>query len=108
MTAHAQYDRPDRFCEIIDILGDYGIVVKERFFKDTPENGSFWRQITDKGVIIVWSEDRTKVVTGWIANASQAMEIYNSRRLPQYLYNRIMSHQKLVREMEKEKRRKKR
>lgn len=96
MTTHARYDRFDRLSQIIDLFGDLGEVVNEKFFRDTPINGSYWRQITDKGVIIVLSADRRHIVTGWLATVHQVTEIYDGRRLPQYLYNRIQKNKKIV------------
>lgn len=89
-TYHLSDDRLDRVVFIATKIG-YGNVIQEKVYLNT-ERGNYWRQITDTGVLIVRSEDKKTIITMWLANINQATEIYNGRRLPQYLYNRIMKN----------------
>ena len=91
-TFHLSEDRLDRVVFIATEIG-YGNVIKEKLYHDETR-GTFWRQLTDTGVLIVRTEDKNKVITLWLANINQATETYNGARLPQYVYNRILKNRK--------------
>lgn len=94
MSYHLMDDRAKRTEFIIDNIG-FGEVVKEKFYMDE-KNGKYWRQLTDTGILIVLNEEHKIIVTMWIATMKQATDIFDGRRLPNYLYKKVMKNQQYI------------
>lgn len=85
-TKHIIEDRLDRLTLIATTIG-FGQVMKEKQM----EYGI--RQITDTGVLVVRSDDRQTIITLWMANMTQAKEIYGDN-IPVELRRAIKSNRK--------------
>ena len=77
ISYHISEDRLDRACYILTTVG-LGEVVKER-----PCVDEFGRKahkcVTNTGVILVFNEAKTKVITLYIATAKQIAWVYEGR-----------------------------
>ena len=91
ISFHISEDRLDRAVFIATKIG-YGNVVHEKFYV-TEDRGCYWRQVTDTGVLFVLNEDKTRLITLWLAKVNQAVEVFDGAKLPQYLYKKIMKNQ---------------
>lgn len=85
-TGHARFDRAARIRYIVNTIG-VGNVVKEH--KQENYMGEQWACLTDTGVMIIKDLAREKVITMFVATLSQAMKVYQSRRLPNEIYNTV-------------------
>jgi hypothetical protein len=92
-TAHITEARLERVMWIIENIG-YGNVIAERDWVDTNGTNCI-RQLTDTGVIIVLSADRSKVVTMFVATVLQIKAMYHGR-IANWLYKVAIKNEKLL------------
>lgn len=81
LSVHAYTERADRIA-IIDNSVGWGQIIKEVY-----EKGAY-RCLTDTGVILVVDENRTTVVTLYLADRHMLHKMYNGNA-PRYMRNRI-------------------
>lgn len=97
LTAHARFDRADRFEYIIDTIG-FGEPVT-RLSEIDPRNGKpVVYELTSTGVIIV-RDRKNVVITAYIAGIEQATRVWRSssasKNMPSYLYRKIKQNDKI-------------
>ena len=86
ITYHISEDRIDRACYIMSTVG-IGNIVKERPAYD--EKGRLgYKCFTDTGVILILNQDKTLVVTLYIATQQQAVWIYNGKT-PDWVFRTV-------------------
>lgn len=98
VSAHVVYDRMDRMMLIAKYIG-WGEIVLE--VRNPERNNNCINCLTSTGVLIVKGENGT-LVTAYPASLSQVKALYgmyNYDRIPEYLFNRVMKNQKLMRKM---------
>lgn len=93
-TQHMRKDRLQRAEYIIDHLGDFGEVIMEKQWLNK-DNSICYRQLTNKGVIIVLNAEKTKVVTCFIATILQIKQMYFGK-IPNWLYKIATKNELLV------------
>jgi hypothetical protein len=77
ISYHISEDRLDRACYIMQTIG-IGDIIKEQ--KGTDEKGRiYWRCFTNTGVMLIFNEDKTKMVTLYIASQEQVSSIYQGK-----------------------------
>lgn len=81
LSVHAYTERADRIAIIDNKIG-WGQIIKEVY-----EKGAY-RCLTDTGVILVVDENRTTVVTLYLADRHMLHRMYNGNA-PHYMRNRI-------------------
>ena len=74
ISYHISEDRLDRACYIMTTIG-MGEIIKERHGFDAKGRG-FWKCFTDTGVMLIFDEHKTKVVTLYIASQPQVSAMY--------------------------------
>ena len=74
ISYHISEDRLDRACYIMTTIG-MGEVIKETHGVDEHGRG-FWKSFTDTGVMLIFNEDKTRVVTLYIASQPQVSALY--------------------------------
>ena len=74
---HISEDRLDRACYIMQTIG-IGEVIKEQHGIDEKGRG-FWRSFTNTGVMLIMNEQKTQVVTLYIADQKQVSSLYQGK-----------------------------
>lgn len=97
-SKHLTEARMERAMWIIENIG-YGNVIAEREWVDTAGTKCI-RQITDTGVIIVTTPDKTKVVTMFVATVLQAKAMWYGK-IPNWFYKIVIRNEKLLKESQK-------
>lgn len=72
VSAHIIRDRADRLSLIGATVGFGAEVLRECY---SPEKES-WSCFMDSGAMMIWSKDRSKLVTGFIPTKEQVMWVY--------------------------------
>ena len=98
LSQHFINDHPERMIYIGLNIG-YGNVIAEREWVDTADTKCI-RQITDTGVIIVTTPDKTKVVTMFVATVLQAKAMWYGK-IPNWFYKIVIRNEKLLKESQK-------
>lgn len=93
ISYHISEDRLDRACFIMSTIG-IGEVVKTIHGIDEKGRG-YWRSVTDTGVIMVFSEDKTRVITLWIAKFEQVAAIYEGNT-PSWLIKKVKKNRPFI------------
>lgn len=73
LTRHAQEERLERLAYIGATIG-FGKPIKEDRYQS-----QCYQQLTDTGVILIKSEDRTKLITAYIATERKVKAMYHGR-----------------------------
>ena len=77
ISYHISEDRLDRACYIMQTIG-IGDIIKEQRGQD--EKGRvFWRCFTNTGVMLIMNEDKSRVVTLYIAEQKQVSSVYEGK-----------------------------
>lgn len=88
MTYHAQYQRANRMQHIIDQIG-FGQVIREKYMRAGMEAGKYIC-ITDTGITIVKSEDKTKVITFYVTTQRELVAVYGgTKKIPSFLRKKV-------------------
>ena len=74
ISYHISEDRLDRACYIMTTIG-IGEVIKEVHTIDEQGRGA-WKCFTNTGVMLIFNEQRTRVVTLYIASQPQVSAMY--------------------------------
>lgn len=77
ISYHISEDRLDRACYIMQTIG-IGEVIKEQHGIDEKGRG-FWRSFTNTGVMLIMNEQKTQVVTLYIADQKQVSSLYQGK-----------------------------
>lgn len=72
VSSHARFDRADRLALVGATVGFGSEILRERY---NPKKES-WSCFMDTGAMIIWSKDRSKLVTGFIPTKEQVMWVY--------------------------------
>jgi len=72
VSAHIVRDRADRLSLIGATIGFGENVLRERY---SPQKES-WSCFMDSGAMMIWSKDKSKLVTGFIPTKEQVMWVY--------------------------------
>lgn len=72
VSAHIIHDRADRLALVGATVGFGSEVLRERY---NPKKES-WSCFMDSGAMMIWSKDRSKLVTGFIPTKEQVMWVY--------------------------------
>lgn len=95
MTYHCQYERSDRVQHIIKEIG-IGQVVKERYQVRYPHGDSCYHCITDTGVTLIKTEDRSKIITIYVTSYRELVTAYNgTKKIPPYLKKKVQHNEQL-------------
>ena len=87
MSYHCRVERKDRVQHIIDTIG-LGQVVKEQFTRER------YICITDTGVTIIKSADKTKVITMYVTTYRELVSVYGGqKKIPPYLKKKVDRNQ---------------
>ena len=87
MSYHCRVERKDRVQHIIDTIG-LGQVVKEQFARER------YICITDTGVTIIKSADKTKVITMYVTTYRELVSVYGGqKKIPPYLKKKVDRNQ---------------
>lgn len=87
MSYHCRVERKDRVQHIIDTIG-LGQVVKEQFTRER------YICITDTGVTIIKSADKTKVITMYVTTYRELVAVYGGqKKIPPYLKKKVDRNQ---------------
>ena len=74
---HISEDRLDRACYIMQTVG-LGEIIKEQ--RGTDEQGRvYWRCFTNTGVMLIFNEQKTRMVTLYIASQPQVSAMYEGK-----------------------------
>lgn len=77
ISYHISEDRLDRACYIMQTIG-IGDIIKEQHGIDEKGRG-FWRSFTNTGVMLIMNEQKTQVVTLYIADQKQVSSLYQGK-----------------------------
>lgn len=77
ISYHISEDRLDRACYIMQTVG-LGEIIKESHGIDKEGRG-FWRCFTNTGVMLIFNEQKTRVVTLYIASQPQVSAMYEGK-----------------------------
>ena len=80
-SVHAYTERADRIAIVDNKIG-WGQIIKEVYEKGV------YRCLTDTGVVLVVDDNRTTIVTLYLADRHMLHKMYNGNA-PQYMRNRI-------------------
>lgn len=88
MTYHVQYQRANRMKHIIDEIG-IGQVVREKYMRAGMSAGKYIC-ITDTGITLVKSEDKTKLVTMYVTTQHELVMVYGgTKKIPAFLRKKV-------------------
>lgn len=88
MTYHVQYQRANRMKHIIDEIG-IGQVVREKYMQAGMSAGKYIC-ITDTGITLVKSEDKTKLVTMYVTTQHELVMVYGgTKKIPPFLRKKV-------------------
>lgn len=93
ISYHISEDRLDRACYIMSTVG-IGEVVRSIHGVDEKGRG-YWRSVTDTGVIMIFNEQKDRVVTLWIAEFSQVSSIYKGNT-PSWLIKQVKKNRQYI------------
>ncbi len=98
MTYHVQYQRANRVKHIVEEIG-IGQVVREKYMRAGMEPGKYIC-ITDTGITLVKSEDKTKLVTMYVTTQRELVAVFGGpKKIPTYLKKKVDRNQsKFVKE----------
>ena len=98
MTYHVQYQRAERIKHIIEEIG-IGQVVREKYMQAGTSAGKYIC-ITDTGITLVKSEDKTKLVTMYVTTQRELVMVYGgTKKIPAFLKKKVDHNQsKFVKE----------
>lgn len=77
ISYHISEDRLDRACYIMQTIG-IGEIIKEQKGQDQ-QGRVFWRCFTNTGVMLIMNEDKSRVVTLYIAEQKQVSSVYEGK-----------------------------
>lgn len=98
ISYHISEDRLDRACYIMQTIG-LGEIIKEAHGVD--ENGrGYWRCFTDTGVMLIFNEQKTKVVTLYIASQPQVSAIFKGQT-PSWIFKMVRKNAQYAKEQNK-------
>ena len=87
LTKHCEVYRKERVQNIIDYIG-LGQVIKEKFIHNC------YTCITDTGVTIIKSADKTKVITIYVTTYRELVAVYEgTKKIPPYLKKKVDRNQ---------------
>ena len=87
MTYHCGVERANRVQNIINKIG-IGQIVKEKFVRGC------YTCITDTGITIIKTADKTKVVTMYVTTYRELVAIYEgTKKIPPYLKKKVDRNQ---------------
>lgn len=96
VSYHARTERTERLALIGATVGFGTEVLRERY---NPAKES-WSCFMDSGAMLIWSKDRSKLVTGFIPTKEQVMWTYGgsiNKAVTKLLENAIRKYQKALR-----------
>ena len=77
ISYHISEDRLNRACYIMQTVG-LGEIIKEQ--RGTDEQGRvYWRCFTNTGVMLIFNEQKTRMVTLYIASQPQVSAMYEGK-----------------------------
>ena len=91
ISYHISEDRLDRACYIMQTIG-IGEVIKEQHGIDEKGRG-FWRSFTNTGVMLIMNEQKTQVVTLYIADQKQVSSLYQGKT-PSWIFAMVRKNVK--------------
>ena len=98
ISYHISEDRLDRACYIMQTVG-IGEIIKEQRGRD--EKGRvYWRCFTNTGVMLIMNEDKSRVVTLYIAEQKQVSSIYEGNT-PSWVFALVRKNMKYAKEQNK-------
>ena len=87
MTYHCGIERANRVQNIVEKIG-MGQIVKEKFVRGC------YTSITDTGITIVKSADKTKVITMYVTTYRELVAVYDgTKKIPSYLKKKVDKNQ---------------
>ena len=97
MTYHCEVERANRVKKIISQIG-LGQIVKEKYIHTQEEiaagRAGHYICITDTGITLVKTEDKSLVITMYVTTFRQLVLVYNgSKNIPRYLHRRVDQNQ---------------
>lgn len=101
LTYHAQIERAARFEYIATTIGFGNKEIANQIFKSpSSPNKASKSVLMDNGVILVYSCENNKLITGYIASVKQAVAIYrkchSGARCPKNLMNTLYKNQPIA------------
>lgn len=98
ISYHISEDRIDRACYIMETVG-LGEIIKE--VRDTDAHGRVsWQCLTDTGVIMIFNEQKTMMVTLYIATQPKVSAMYKGNT-PSWVMKMIKKNAKYAIEQNK-------
>jgi len=92
MTYHVQYQRAERMKHIIEEIG-IGQVVREKYMQAGTSAGKYIC-ITDTGITLVKSEDKTKLVTMYVTTQRELVMVFGgTKKIPSFLKKKVDHNQ---------------
>ena len=95
LSHHLTADRLERMTTIATTIG-FGKVIEE--FEDDIYGEPTWHCLTDTGVLLVKSADKTKIITMYVATVDRLYAYYRKKRnqktIPQYLVQIVKNNEK--------------
>lgn len=99
VSSHVMFHRADRYMNIKQFFG-----IGEPYL--TIHKDGRTQILTNTGVMLIMNNEKTVLITCYVATKSQAVriyrDVYGQQKMPQWLFNRVMKNQKLVEEMKKD------
>ena len=98
ISYHISEDRLDRACYIMETVG-LGEIIKE--VRDVDERGRVsWQCLTDTGVILIFNEQKTMMVTLYIATQPKVSAMYKGNT-PSWVMKMVKKNLRYVAEQNK-------
>lgn len=92
MTYHVQYQRADRVKHIIEEIG-IGQIVREKYMQAGMSAGKYIC-ITDTGITLVKSADKTKLITMYVTTQRELVMVYGgTKKIPSFLRKKVDKNQ---------------
>ena len=97
MTYHCRVERQERIQHIINDIG-LGQVVREKYVHTVEQiiagQAGKYICVTDTGITIIKSEDKTKIITMYVTTFRELLSLYNgAKNIPSYLRKRVDRNQ---------------
>jgi len=97
MTYHCRVERQGRVQHIINDIG-LGQVVREKYVHTVEQiiagQAGKYICVTDTGITIIKSEDKTKIITMYVTTFRELLSLYNgAKNIPAYLRKRVDRNQ---------------
>lgn len=88
MTYHCKVERAERAQNIVKEIG-IGQVIKEKY-----SGAGTFTCITDTGITIIKSEDKTKIITMYVTTYRELVAVYNGqKKIPPFLRKKVDHNQ---------------